>query len=891
MTEDYYTAQNIPNVINNTNFIFPEKKSLFNNNKFTNTSSNEGNITLENTDESYGIEEFHQKDEDIGHLLKFQIEKASNPFKLNSNNGQNNLNTNRIQNFSFVNPPHNLSPLNRPISGKIPHPSRKTHGFIPSERNRLKIEFNKRSASVNNSKKIQSRYSSATENKYLFMKRFAGSEMNPFSESNIQKVNYGPMDNIRVVRDHSNSRSGNNMNITDLMNDSGLRVYRNTNANSNNYNVINDAYLNSNSNQNYMPIDNQRKNKVLKNKTTSNYSYHTINGDRLQDNIQMVRIDKQKNNIVNDLGNQKNLIGYFTKNPQQINNININQNNYNLNNNYNINNPIHHTINIESQRLTTAGYNNTSSPSLLYGNFATPQDKKNNLINFNQNLKHDKKESPQIAVVTKISSDDDNTIQSNINNTNNVNVVNNENYYVNQDLDTIINQINDHTYKTLSQQDNNTEYANNLRIYNNQIKQNSTSNADNFITQQEINQIFNQPSDLYSNTKKNEYISSSSSTITSNNFNTGNINFNNIYIEPQNQKLKNEFIRYNQPESERATIVNDKININGLEIEELPALNNNIDLIYNDFDGSGLMKNYNGMSLPGKDISGETKTNQDAFVCKTNINNIKDFNILGVLDGHGPDGHFVSEYVSEFIPSKIINHPEILKLSNPESIYKKLKESNCKIITQAFVITDMQLRSMEFDISESGCTCCLIIHIGTHIICANTGDSRAIVVYDQANDSNSKTLNFLDSVPLSIDYKPELPEEMSRIILAGGVVEQMKDDFGEGIGPYRVWVKGKDYPGLAMSRSIGDIKGKSIGVIPDPGILEYDLNKSTKYIIVCSDGVWEFLNNEAVMNIGKRFYLQNKVVEFCHELVSRAFKEWQKHDKIVDDITAVVAFF
>ena len=119
----------------------------------------------------------------------------------------------------------------------------------------------------------------------------------------------------------------------------------------------------------------------------------------------------------------------------------------------------------------------------------------------------------------------------------------------------------------------------------------------------------------------------------------------------------------------------------------------------------------------------------------------------------------------------------------------------------------------------------------------------------------------------------------------------MKDNTGELAGPYRVWIKGKDYPGLAMSRSLGDMQGKSIGVIADPGILEYDLNKSTKYIIACSDGVWEFLNNEVVMNIGKRFYLQNNAVEYCHELVSRAFKEWQKNEKIVDDITVVVAFF
>ena len=925
MTQNYYISQGIPNIINNTNYIYPEKQSIININNVINTSSSK---TIENTDESQGIEEFYQKDEDIDHLLKFHLEKTNNPFQLNSNRGQT-INANKIPNFSFVNPSHNLNTLNRPISGKIPYP-RKTYAFTPYNKNRLKFEDNKRGGSTEKKapKKMQSKYSSATENKYLFMQRFAENQkfgMNPFSEINIQKANYVPTGNTIGVRNHSNIRPPNNMNINNLMNYSELKTHINTNTNLIDFNIVNGVY--SNSKQSYEPIDNQRKNIFFNNEITSNYSYHTLNRNKLKDNIQMVRIDKGKNNQVNNITNQNELMEYFSNNPKTINNTNTNT--YNLNNNYSINNPIHpihninpfHTINpinpthiinpinptlsinpmpptyninpnpthhinsiyathtvnpinttrinnLESQRLTTVGYNNISSE---------------NLINFNQSLKKEKNEQIEAAIVTKISTDDDNSVQ----NTNNINVANNENFYVNDDLDTIINQINDHSSKILAQQ-NNTKYINDMKIYNNQISQNPISNT-NILTQQEINQIFGQSSNLFSKEKQNVYIPST--TITTNNYETGNIYLNDTYTQPQNPNPQNKYIKYNQPESERVTVVNDKININGLEIEEQPSLSNNVDLIYNDFDGSGLMKNYNGMSLPGKDFSGETKTNQDAFVCKTNINNIKDFNVLGVLDGHGPNGHFVSEYVSEFIPSKIINHPEIIKLSNPESVYKKLKENNCEIITQAFLDADNQLRTMEFDISESGCTCCLIIHIGKHIICANTGDSRAIVVYDQTNDSNSKKLNSLESVPLSIDYKPDLPEEMERILLAGGVVEQMKDNNGKLAGPYRVWIKGKDYPGLAMSRSLGDLKGKSIGVIADPGILEYDLNKSTKYIIACSDGVWEFLNNEVVMNIGKIFYLQNNAVEYCHELVSRAFKEWQKNEKMVDDITAVVAFF
>ena len=362
----------------------------------------------------------------------------------------------------------------------------------------------------------------------------------------------------------------------------------------------------------------------------------------------------------------------------------------------------------------------------------------------------------------------------------------------------------------------------------------------------------------------------------------------NLFNQPQNNLNLNKL--YNQPESERATVVKDIIN--NMDIKAVNQLNKNEDLKNKEFDGSGFIKYYGAMSHPGRDASGNRKINQDSFVFLTNINNIKDFNIFGVLDGHGPEGHFVSQFATDFIPSQLTQNPEIKSLSDPEKIYKKLKENNCRIITQAFISADSQLKNMNFDSLESGTTCCLIIHIGKHIICANTGDSRALVVYDESGDMNNpKNINYLTAVPLSIDYKPELPEEYNRIIMSGGVVEQLEDEYGRRVGPYRVWAKGQDYPGLAMSRSIGDLKGKAIGVIPNPGILEYDLNKTTKYIVVCSDGVWEFLNNDVVKDIGKEFYLQNDAVSFCNKLIEQSLFEWSKYDIIVDDITAVVAFF
>ena len=50
----------------------------------------------------------------------------------------------------------------------------------------------------------------------------------------------------------------------------------------------------------------------------------------------------------------------------------------------------------------------------------------------------------------------------------------------------------------------------------------------------------------------------------------------------------------------------------------------------------------------------------------------------------------------------------------------------------------------------------------------------------------------------------------------------MVDENNVGVGPYRVWVKGKSYPGLSMSRSIGDMDAKNVGVIPNPEFVEYN---------------------------------------------------------------------
>ena len=353
-----------------------------------------------------------------------------------------------------------------------------------------------------------------------------------------------------------------------------------------------------------------------------------------------------------------------------------------------------------------------------------------------------------------------------------------------------------------------------------------------------------------------------------------------------NPIINNNIINNNTLYSPRLTnIPNNKNNKINLNISLNSITNNYQNYILSEapimpLPQKNILKNYGFLTRAGKDTSGLQKTNQDSFTFFTKINGLNDFHIFGVLDGHGIEGHFVSQFASKFIPYQIMNNPEIIKLKDPELIYNKLISNNYYIITKAYLDCDIYLSKVNFDSKESGSTCNLIINIGTHIICANTGDSRSLLIYGE----NS-------FIPLSVDFKPEMPEEMNRIILSGGEVRQMKNELGEGVGPYRVWKRGEGYPGLAMSRSIGDLNGKKIGVIPNPGIVEYNIDSRTKFIVVCSDGVWEFLENENVKDIGMKYYRENNPKGFCTELVNTSLHLWESNDIVIDDITAVVAFF
>ena len=311
-----------------------------------------------------------------------------------------------------------------------------------------------------------------------------------------------------------------------------------------------------------------------------------------------------------------------------------------------------------------------------------------------------------------------------------------------------------------------------------------------------------------------------------------------------------------------------------------------IDIIYkNENCVSATQKGF----LAKKNI--EKENNQDCSLIIENVCGIKNYNIYSIMDGHGSNGHLVSNFIKDNIIKyfndisfyfKKVKPKEKSSIIYPENIldliYKKLKKNDYQKIKDFYKEVDELLSSIEvhFDSNFSGSTCIIIFQIGNNIISSNVGDSRALLIKENK-----------EIIELSHDQKPDNENEKKRIEEMGGIVSQCNDlyDDGKEGGPFRIWMKGCDYPGIAMSRSIGDKIAHSIGVINEPEIIEFNLDELSKFIILGSDGVFQHLNNNEINDI--IFEEKEKIGEnICKKIINKAINKFIENDEyVVDDIT------
>lgn len=102
-------------------------------------------------------------------------------------------------------------------------------------------------------------------------------------------------------------------------------------------------------------------------------------------------------------------------------------------------------------------------------------------------------------------------------------------------------------------------------------------------------------------------------------------------------------------------------------------------------------------------------------------------------------------------------------------------------------------------------------------------------------------------------HRPERDEEKIRIYNENGEIRETSD------GLSRVFLRARMYPGLKISRTIGDLIPHQIGVISEPSFVAHSISQAyDKFFILASDGLWDYFGSEEVidminnMNSGQR---------------------------------------
>ena len=218
----------------------------------------------------------------------------------------------------------------------------------------------------------------------------------------------------------------------------------------------------------------------------------------------------------------------------------------------------------------------------------------------------------------------------------------------------------------------------------------------------------------------------------------------------------------------------------------------------------------------------------------------KKYSLFGIFDGHG--GNDVVKYIKNRLPEIIKTN--ITKNNNYDSIENNLTSSFHKI--------DEELKF--YDSEHTGSTATILLFQDNIVYCANVGDSTAFIVYD----------NFIKKI--SIDHKCTDPKEEERILLSGGKITKNR-------------VMGQ----LVLSRCLGDLYCKKYGVSNIPDISVNKLDGNVKYVVVASDGVWDVIKENELLQLSKN---RKNAEGFCKDLVKLAIDKDTK-----DNVSCIVISF
>ncbi|KAI8809788.1 phosphatase 2C-like domain-containing protein [Cladochytrium replicatum] len=257
---------------------------------------------------------------------------------------------------------------------------------------------------------------------------------------------------------------------------------------------------------------------------------------------------------------------------------------------------------------------------------------------------------------------------------------------------------------------------------------------------------------------------------------------------------------------------------------------------------------------------------QDEALVHQSLFNLPDCSLFAVFDGHGSDGAKASAFAKRAFV-EVLSSLRDSFLRDPETTLRSVFAT----------VHERMTESPNVDTYMSGTTAAVAVIHGNRLITAHVGDSRIAL--------GRRVETGWQAVQLTNDHTCASKNEYDRLISKGARVEQLQA--GQKDGPLRIFKGTLPYPGLVVSRSLGDSVATKLGVLSEPDVRFFDITRNDKFLVLGTDGLWDGLAVQAVVEIVSKHTDAGKASEH----LTKASLEGMDRQCLDDNTTNVVVRF
>jgi serine/threonine protein phosphatase PrpC len=196
----------------------------------------------------------------------------------------------------------------------------------------------------------------------------------------------------------------------------------------------------------------------------------------------------------------------------------------------------------------------------------------------------------------------------------------------------------------------------------------------------------------------------------------------------------------------------------------------------------------------------------------------------GVFDGHGPCGAEIAHFAQTFFLGELRGEGGRPQEQSSDEVVDMFSRAQIAVT-----------RNPDFDATISG-TSATLVQVNASTVCvACVGNCTAVVAQRgvrRASETDTKPRFHPKHLGGPHDFLQQ--DERRRVKESGGQVRPVP---GESIP--RAFHAGKMYPGIALSRTLGDTLAHQIGILAEPEVKTVEFHDQRAFLIVASDGLWE----------------------------------------------------